>query len=351
MLTPRGNEEEATVTRTVDSNSAAADGFRPKPRDAEHTLRWVLAHEPPVVFEEAARVFESYIREKSNGDIDVEMFRIDDYATRRGQSALSREELVASVQRGDIEMAHCYVSAMGSFHERLWAIELPFLFRSYAHADAVWEGPVAGRLMEGLEDIGLRGVAFAYSGGFRIVPTRERQLRCIDDFRGLNLRTAGNPVPEALYQELGGSAVGAPLEDIAAMHRAGQIEGCEITFVRYQACGLEDIFPVINVTGHSLFTTMTVLNDSWFRNLPDRHQATIMEAGKAACRVERETAIKEESATRAELERRGFTVVEMEEAEHAALRAIGTKLQQRFAPRFGADIIEAIVEAGVQAPS
>lgn len=334
-----------------DTQVTTGDRSRPGAGKAEYTLRWVLAHEPPVVFDEAARLFEDQIREKSSGDIDVELFRATDYAARQGRPALTREELVACVQRGDIEMAHCYVSALGSVHDRLWAIELPFLFRDYAHADAVWEGPAAGRLMEGMDRVGLRGVAFAYSGGFRIVSTRERELHSIADYDGLRLRTAGNPVPEALYRRLGGSAVGAPLEAIADMNRAGEIDGCEITFVRYQAFGLDRIFPVINVTAHSLFTTMMVMNDGWFRSLPDRHQATIVEAGQAACRAERETAIREERTTRAELADRGFRIVEMSPTAHAELREAGTALHAEFVPRFGEELVAAIRDAAPHQPN
>ena len=339
------------MTQTIETKPGAGDRSRPEPRRAEHTLRWVMAHEPPAVFDEAARVFEDQIREKSDGAIAVELYRLDEYAARRGLTSVSREDLVASVQRGEVEMAHCYTAALGAVHERLWAVELPFLFRGYDHAEAVWEGPAADTLMDGLDAVGLRGIAFAYSGGFRIVPTRDRELRSVADVRGLRLRTAGNPVPEALYRRLGGSAVAAPLEAIRGLQRAGEIDGCEITFVRYQACGLEDVFPVINVTGHSLFTTMTVVNDAWFRRLPDRHQATIVEAGTAACRVERETAIRQERETRAELAGRGFRVVELGEVARAELREHATALHAEFAPRFGEDVIDAIAAAAAGAPS
>ena len=329
------------------------ESARTRSGGAEHTLRWVLAHEPPVVFDEAAKVFEDEIRRRSGGAIAVELVRADEYAAQRGQAALSRAELVASVQRGEVEMAHCYVSALGAVHERLWAIELPFLFRDYAHAEAVWEGPVAARLMDGLPDVGLRGVAFAYSGGFRVVATRDRVIQRVADYQGLRLRTAGNPIPEALYRRLGGSAVAAPLEAIPALARAREggekIDGCEITFVRYLACGLDDVFPIINVTGHSLFSTMTVMNDAWFRGLPDRYQEIVVAAGEAACRVERETAIREEQVTREALAGRGFRIVDMDEAARAELRRVAEALYEQFAPRFGEALIDAIRTAGAGA--
>ena len=278
-------------------------------RDAEHTLRWVLAHEPPVVFEEASREFTRVLRELSDGDLAAELMMADDFAAARGQEFVSRRELVESLQRGDIEMAHCYVAALGAFHEPLWAIELPFLFTDYEHAERVFEGPHARQLMDDMRPLGMRGVAFAYSGGYRIVPTQGRALRTIEDFAGFQLRTSGNPVPEAMYKALGATAIGADLESIAPMTRAGQISGCEITYVRFKATGLDQVFDVVNETSHSLFTTMTVVNERWFQSLSDKHQTAVMEAGEVACRVERKTAINEEAKTRADYGAAGLSQV------------------------------------------
>jgi len=330
------------MPQAVSSNLDSSNGFRPSTHKGEYTLRWVLAHEPPVVFDAAAKLFEDQVRDGSSGDIDVQLFRAGEYSVNSTSGPASRDELVASLQRGEIEMAHCYTSALGAVHDKLWAIELPFLFRDYAHADAVWEGQAAQLLMQGLPKVGLRGVAFAYSGGFRIVATADRELRSLADFEGLRLRTAGNPVPEALYELLGGSAKGASLEAITGLRRDGKIDGCEITCVRYQAQGLQEVFPTINVTGHSMFTTMTVMNDSWFQSLPDRHQATIMDAGKAACRLEREVAIEAEKTTLQDFETRGMSVITMDSSEHAEFSTRAKQLHAQFAPRFGDDVLEAI---------
>lgn len=67
-----------------------------------------------------------------------------------------------------------------------------------------------------------------------------------------------------------------------------------------------------------------------------------MEAAEAACRVERATAIKAETTTRAMYEARGLKVVTMASSEHAELARIGTELHEEFMPRFGEELIGAI---------
>lgn len=313
-----------------------------KPRSAQHTMRWVLAHEPPVVFDEASQELAALVREKTDGAIDVQLSLIDAFEQTRGEH-VSRLELVRCLQRGEIEMAHVYVAALGAFHDPLWSIELPFLFRDYAHAERVFEGPVSGRLMEGLPAIGLRGLGFAYSGGYRIVPTLERELRRVEDFRGMRLRTSGNPVPAALYEHLGASAEGADLDAIRSMVDAGAIEGCEITYVRYRATGLDRVFPVINETHHSLFTTMMVVNERWFAGLSGAHQAAVADAARAACRTERAAAIREEQRSLASFERSSeHRIIRMTSEAEAELRARAVVVHEQLAPRFGEDLVEAI---------
>lgn len=308
------------------------------------TLRWVLAHEPPVVFDDAAEHFVDQVRRGTDGALDVELFLGPRYAQSRGEH-ISRTELVRCVQRGEIELAHCYVAALGAFSDPLWAVELPFLFRDYDHAERVFEGPVGQRLLDGLLPEGLRGLAFAYSGGYRILPTVGRALHTLEDFAGLRCRTSGNPVPQALHAALGGRAVGAPLEDIADLVAADQIEGCEITYVRFVATGLDRVFDTVNETHHSLFTTMTVVNEAWFQGLPERHQAVITEAARSSCRLERQVAIREEQATRQAVAAAGLQIVQLDEAQRERLRGVGRGLHAQFAQRFGADLLEAIETA------
>lgn len=316
-----------------------------RPSGAEHVLRWVLAHEPPVVFDEAADFFANAVREATDGEIDVQLFLGDEYAVMAGHESISRRQLVELLQRGEIEMAHCYVAALGNVFDPLWAIELPFLFRDYQHAERFFEGQAARSLMDDMRPLGMRGLGFAYSGGYRIVPTFERELRSVDDFAGLTLRTSGNPVPEAMYAALGARAIGADLRQIATLARSGQIEGCEITYVRYKATELDQLFTVVNQTSHSLFTTMTVVNEQWFNRLEDKHQVAIADAARQACRIERETAIREEQKTKKACLEQGVKVVEMPAEQHLRLRELGRGIHHQFAPRFGQQLIDAIEQA------
>lgn len=328
-----------STRQSITSNPAPR---RTQQAAAEHRIRWVLAHDPPEVFEDASRAFAEAVREHTHGSVEVELYTNDEYAAREGHEPMTRVELARCVARGDIEMAHNYVSALGALYPALWMIELPFLFRDYEHAERVFESAIAERLMNDMAPHGVRGMCIAYSGGYRITPTTGRRLESLDDYRGMTIRTAENPVPRAMYRGLGASAVSGELAEIAPWIARGKVEAAEITYVRYRALGLSEVLPVVNETGHSLFTTMMVVNEGFFRGLTDAQQAALHDAARMAGKIERDTAIAEEQKTRDAHDELGFAIVRMADDQRAALRERALEVYDEFAPQLGERAIAAI---------
>ena len=315
---------------------------RPASDRALHTIRWVLAHDPPVVFEDACASFIETVREETHGEVEVQLLTSDAFIAGRGGEEVSRTELVQCLARGEVEMAHTYVSALGSVHERLWSLELPFLFRDYDHAEAVLEGPIASQLMDEMASHGIRGLSFAYSGGFRILPTTGRRVESMADLAGLRIRTSGNPIPGELYRRLGASASPGALQDVAGRTRADEIDAAEVTFVRYLYAQLNEVYPVVNDTGHSLFMTMMAINEDFFRSLPESHQATIVSAGRQAGQIERGVSLAEEARVKASLSDHGVEVVRMSPERQAEFRQAALGVYETFAPRYGQDVVDAV---------
>ncbi|MBL4846246.1 MAG: TRAP transporter substrate-binding protein [Planctomycetes bacterium] len=329
----------ATMSETLARISAEG---RPASDTARFTIRWVLAHDPPIVFEDACRQFIETVRERTHGEVEVQLLTSDAFMGGRGGEDLSRTELVQCLARGEVEMAHTYVSTLGSVHEPLWALELPFLFRDYDHAEKVLEGPMATRLMDDMAVHGIRGLSFAYSGGFRILPSTGRRIEQLSDLAGLRIRTSGNPIPAEMYRRMGAIASPGALQHVAKRTLAGEIDAAELTFVRFLYTGLNEVYKVVNDTGHSLFMTMMAINEEFFRGLPEGHQEAIVEAGRRAGQIERGVSLAEEVRVKQALPELGVEIVSMDEARRAEFREVARSVYESFAPRFGQDIVDAV---------
>jgi TRAP-type transport system periplasmic protein len=302
----------------------------------EKVLRWVLAHEPVSTFEAAARLFSQRVVSAGTG-LRPEIFSAADYGRR-----LSPAEVIDKVAAGEIEMCQTYTSALGRFDERLLALDLPYLFRDHGHAARVLDGAVGQGLLGGMIGRGLRGLAFTYSGGFRVVATTGSALASAADARGLRVRTGESPVPEAFFAELGAAPRPAPLTEIASLAKQGAIDAAEITYPRYWDGKQPSVLPTVVETGHSLLLTMIVINEKYFQSLGAAQRDEVVSAAGEAARVERATSIAEGEQVKAKCPSSGVTLAEQSPAESRRWRAAGEKIRARFAPRFGQALVDSL---------
>ncbi len=306
---------------------------------SQYTIRWVLTHDPIALFEEAARRFAHIIREESKGELEVFVSTPTEYGkgTRTPSAQVMRD-----VVEGKLEMSQTYSTVLGSLYNRLWALDLPFLFESHEHAARVLDGPIGMDLLQGLVSHGLRGLAFTYSGGYRIISSTQRALRTLDDIQGMHIRTSFNPVVKALFESLGATVYPAPLAAIPAMTQKGQIDAGESTWPRYWDMGHTSAQPVVNETSHSLFLTSLVINENFYQSLPQHLQNLLYSASLRVARMERAKSIRDGEEARAAYLEQGGQVIGMPNSEIVRFTKAANPIYDQFAPMFGEDLIGAI---------
>lgn len=310
-----------------------------RPKATEYTIRWVLTHDPIALFEEAARHFAKLVHEESRGRMEVVVFTPKGYGEGRW---VPPAEVMRKVAAGELEMSQTYSSVLGKLHRRLWALDLPFLFRSHEHAAAVLDGRLGAELLEGLVPNGLRGLAFTYSGGYRIVSSTDREIHSIEDFQGLRIRTADNPVVTSLFKSVGAAPYPAPLQDIPALTEQGLIDAAESTWPRYWDMGHYRAQPIVNDTSHSLFLTALVINDTFFRSLPRFCQEVLQHAALEVARAERAKSVGDGLKAQEAMQRQDGTIISWSTGARARFAEVAADIYERFTPEFGSGLIEGI---------
>jgi TRAP-type C4-dicarboxylate transport system substrate-binding protein len=299
----------------------------------------VLTHDPIALFEEAARHFVRLVAEESRGRMEVAVFTPGEYG---GGQRVPPAEVMQKVAAGELEMSQTYATVLGKLSPRLWTLDLPFLFRSHEHAASVLDGPVGAELLEGLVPAGLRGLAFTYSGGYRIVSSVEKELRSVEDFQGLRVRTSGNPVVTSLFNGLGAVPHAAPLHEIPALTEQRLIDAAESTWPRYWDMGHFRAQPIVNETSHSLFLTALVINERFYCSLPAFCQEVLRHAALEMARAERRKSVADGEMARAAWRRQGGTVVSWSPDARDRFAAAAGHVYRRFTPEFGSGLIDRI---------
>ena len=337
----------STIAALVFSPAAMAkDNSAPSSEPIK--VRWLLAHEPARVFERAAKQFKSEVEKNSNGRMAVEILTTKEYVSKYGAAPKYQNgELlddVALVKAGEIEMTQTYTTSLGKLNPKMWVLDLPFLFRDHAHAKKIIDGAIGEKIMAGLVKSNVRGLAFTYSGGYRVITSRDQGITKVADFKNLTIRTANSPVARAMFEELGAKAVPMDHDSGIQQVKEGSIMAAETTIARFDDLQ-QKATPILNDTQHSLFLTSMVVNEKFYSKLPADLQDVVRKAARNAAESERQDSLTDESQLRKTFAGNGMHIVSMPAGEVQKLRELTKPLYKRFTPMFGADLISSIQTA------
>lgn len=322
-----------------------------KSSEKTYKMKWLLAHDPVDLFVEAANYFAVEVGKRTNGKVDVTILTTKtlnpkDYNVKhvfhKKFKVWNPDQVIKAIMSGEIEMTQTYTTSLGRYHNQLWVLDVPYLFRDHDHATKVLDGAIGKRLMAGLEKHNMKGLAFTYSGGFRILPTTGREIRKMEDFKGIKVGTSSSPVAQAVFDKLGGIAIPMPLVKGREMTRKGMLEGIETTYPRLYSMNQHEVSKVMNDTKHSLFLTSIVVNQDFFNSLPAKYQKVVREVAREAAALERKISIDDGIATKKRAKKDGFKVVELSKNEQQRIKNAIKPVLKRFDKAFDSALMAEI---------
>jgi TRAP-type C4-dicarboxylate transport system substrate-binding protein len=300
-------------------------------------VKWVLAHEPIELFIRAAKVFAAEVNVRAPEALEIEVMTMSEYAEKYNNGiAVDKHSLVDLLDSGSIEMSQTYTITLGKINKDFFALDLPFLFKDHDHATRVFEGEVGAGLLDSLQESKkVKGLAFTYSGGFRIIPGNETVAK-IEDLRGVKLRTSHSPVAIETFKTLGANVVPMELEELSDNLASANVAVGESTYPRVYALGHDKVSKVINHTEHSLFLTSILIGTDFWNTLSPELQEIVSESAKVAARYERSISIDDIFKTQVRAEADGIEVVRMSAEEKArfaeATKVVYQKFENYFTP-------------------
>jgi TRAP-type C4-dicarboxylate transport system substrate-binding protein len=298
-------------------------------------IKWVLAHEPIELFIRAAKVFADEVNRRAPGELNIEVMTMSEYSQKYNNGIIvDKHELVDLLDAGRIEMSQTYTITLGKINKDFFALDLPFLFADHDHAARVFEGAVGSTLLDSLQESKkVKGLAFTYSGGFRIIPGNETVAK-IEDLRGMRIRTSHSPVAIDTFRAVGADVVPMELEELTSGLEKADVTVGESTYPRVYALGQDRVSKVINHTEHSLFLTTILVGTDFWNTLTPELQAVIADAAQTAARAERAMSIADIATTQARCEADSIEVVKMSAEEQArfaqATKVVYDKYQDFF---------------------
>lgn len=304
-------------------------------------IRWVLAHEPIELFIRAAKTFVKELEQTApDSGLEFEIMTLSEYADKYQEGEkVTKHDLLALMEQNEIEMSQMYTTWLGeAFYKDMHVLDMPFLFKDHDHAARILEGEVGKDLLAGLSKASnMRGLAFTYSGGFRMIPA-DRKIEKIEDFQGLKIRANRSPVAMDTIAAVGAEPVKMELEDIKDAVVDGRIVGGESTYPRFYGLNQHMVCDYINDTKHSLFLTCVLVNETFWESLDADLQAKMTAAAVTAARHERKISVDDVKFVREKAAQDGIEVVDLPDSEVVKFKAATEGVYKKYEPMFGSYI-------------
>ena len=254
-----------------------------------------------------AEKFKEVIEEKSNGQVEVEIFPA-------GQLGSLREQ-IESTQLGEINITMQPSAFVTPFVDDVKVLDLPYLWPPDLDLTyQVLDSEAGQAVLDTLEQGGFKGLGH-WPGGFKLFTTGNKEIHSPEDFKGLDIRVMSSPLLEAQYELWGANPTMIEYAELYNSLQQGVVDGQENPLQSIYLNNYHEVQDYIIESYHGIMSYLLIANKAWFDGLPEDIQALVLEAEEAGRKAAREDLAAKEDEYRQNLIDTGVNYYELTEEE------------------------------------
>ena len=285
-LVSEGYDEEE-VKELIEAFAAkTSDAYQVEDRSdlawEEQTWNFACSTTETSTWAEAGRKFGEMMEEATGGKIHVNVYAADQL-TNGNQS-----EGIQALMNGDPVQISMHSNLIYSaFDPRFNVVSLPFLFDSVEDADAKLDGAAGEKMKEILEGYGVHCMGMA-ENGFRQLTNSVREVRSVDDMKGLKIRVAGSNLLMECYKRWGADATNMNWSETYTALQQNTVEGQENPLPAIDAASVQEVQKYGSLWNANYDCLFFGINQEVYDKLTPQQQEVVDEIGQKAVRYERE---------------------------------------------------------------
>ena len=279
----------------------------------------------------AVDTFAREIEKRTNGRYKIQNF----YAGALG----AERESIEGVQLGTLDLTMTSTGPVPNFVPEVAILDIPFLFRDYAHARAVLDGPIGQDLLTKFDAKGIKALAWG-ENGFRHMTNNKHPVIAPDDLKGLKMRTMENPIHIQAYRQFGILPTPMAFTEVFTALQQGTVDGQENPLSVITAAKLEQVQKYLSLTGHVYSPALILMSKAQWDKLSPEDRQAFADAAKEAIKANRARIDDDERRAVGDLRAKGMAVVDT--LDKTKFQAALTPVYNDFSKRFGQENIDKI---------
>lgn len=280
---------------------------------------------------QGAEAFAQEIEKLSNGKYKISI---------KPSGVLGGErDVIEGLQFGTIDLTISSTGPIGNFVPEVYALDFPFLFKSYEHAHKVLDGKIGNELLKKFEPKGLIGLSWS-ENGFRHLTNSKRAVRTPEDMKGLKLRTMENEVHMSAFKDLGAAPTPMSFTELFTALQQKTVDGQENPIPVITSSKFYEVQKNLTLTGHVYSPAVILMSKISWDGLNKQEKEWFKQAAKTSSAATRAAVAKMEIDGIELLKKEGVTVIDNIDKESFSKAVAGT--YDKYAPKYGAELIAEI---------
>src|SRR4030095_8449882 len=301
------------------------------PAVAQETLKMNISVAQNAHAGVAIDTFAREVDKRTGGRYKIQNF----YAGALG----AERESIEGVQLGTLDLTLTSTGPIPNFVPEVAILDIPFLFRDYAQARAVLDGPTGQEMLQKFPPKGIVALAWA-ENGFRHMTNSKRPVNTPDDLKGLQMATVENPIHIQAYKQFGILPTPMAFTEVYTALQQGTVDGQENPLSVITSAKLDPVQKNLTLTGHVYSPAVILMNKAQWDKLSPADKDAFQAAAKEAIKANRARIDDDERKAVADLRTKGMAVIE--NVDKTKFQTALAPVYVDFGKRFGQENIDRI---------
>lgn len=283
-----------------------------------------------------AAYMQKAVAERMGGRYKIELFPNFQLGGER--------EMTEGAQLGTIDLVTTSTGPVGNFVPDTLITDIPFLFRDYAHARGVLDGPIGQAILDKCPSKGL--VCLAWSeNGFRHMTNNRREVKSPADAKGLKIRTMENQVHMTAFRTLGALPTPMAFPELFSALQQGTVDGQENPIGVIVSAKFVQVQKHLTLSGHLYSPALVLMSPAAYNKMSPDDRKLIVQIAREGAAVSRQRVEQLEREGVESLKAAGMQIRALSPDEKAAFQNSLAPAYAEYAKRFGQANIDAIRNA------
>ncbi len=283
--------------------------------------------------------FAAYVKEKTNGKIDIATFPAGQLGGERS--------MAEQVQSGTLQMAALTTAVLQNFVPQGAILDMPFIFPDRKTAYATLDDPqVQKKIFSYFPKKGFIAIGWT-ENEIRDFTNNKRPVRTPEDIKGLKVRVMNSPVYLDTFKQLGASPVGIPFPETYNALQTGVIDAQENPILTSVLMKFTEVTKHVTLTQHCLTECIIVVGVDYWESLSTAEQKIFREASKIAIDTNRSVnaqlhnALPKSNISIADYAAaKKIEIIELTPAEREAFRQAMVPVWNKYRKKIGNDLFD-----------